>query len=443
MLPRVATAPAAPPSPGAYLRLILISALIGIPAALVAVLFLGLVTKLQEWLWQDLPDQLGHSSPPWYLVVFLPVAGAVVVVIARRFLPGDGGHDPIEGLNASPTLLAAGPGVALAALGTLGFGAVLGPEAPLIALGSVVGLAVTPFIRLGDQGERVVGTAGAASAVSAVFGGPLVAGFLLMEVGVGMGSMLIPALLPALVAAATGYAVILSLDNWGRINEAGLSVPDLPVYADVSVRDMLIAVVVGVAAAIVMAVVHRIGVRTGGLRTRRFGMAALLLAGGLAVGLLAQTAGALGADTQDVLFSGQDSLPGADRRGLGARAAGDPGGQGHRVRHLPRLRLSRRPGVPGDLPRGRPDDVRRDRVRCLADARGRGGRGRGHGGRHAAPVRVAAVRPADRGHGRARGHARGGAGRRRRLCDRRGARAPEPADGRRPRAGRRLRGVPG
>ena len=66
---------------------------------------------------------------------------------------------------------------------------------------------------------------------------------------------------------------------------------------------------VGVAAAIVMAVVHRIGVRTGGLRTRRFGMAALLLAGGLAVGLLAQTAGALGADTQDVLFSGQDSLP--------------------------------------------------------------------------------------------------------------------------------------
>lgn len=306
---RVATAPAAPPSPGAYLRLILISAVIGIPAALVAVVFLALVTKLQEWLWTDLPDQFGHSSPPWYLVVFLPVVGAAIVVVARRWLPGDGGHDPINGLNAAPTLLSAGPGVALAALGTLGFGAVLGPEAPLIALGSVVGLAVTPFIRLGEQGEKVVGTAGAASAVSAVFGGPLVAGFLLMEVGVGMGSMLIPALVPALVAAATGYAVILSLDNWGKINEAGLSVPDLPAYHSVSVRDMLIAVVVGVVAAIVMAVVHRIGVRTGGLRTRRFGMGTLLLAGGLAVGLLAVAADAMGADSQDVLFSGQDSLP--------------------------------------------------------------------------------------------------------------------------------------
>ena len=41
----------------------------------------------------------------------------------------------------APTALAAGPGVALAALGTLSFGLVLGPEAPLIALGSVVGVA--------------------------------------------------------------------------------------------------------------------------------------------------------------------------------------------------------------------------------------------------------------------------------------------------------------
>jgi H+/Cl- antiporter ClcA len=34
------------------------------------------------------------------------------------------------------------PGVALAALGTLGFGAVLGPEAPVIALGSAIGAGI-------------------------------------------------------------------------------------------------------------------------------------------------------------------------------------------------------------------------------------------------------------------------------------------------------------
>jgi hypothetical protein len=38
-------------------------------------------------------------------------------------------------------------------------------------------------------------------------------------------------------------------------------------------------------------------------------MPVLLLGGGLAVGLLAQLGSALGADSQDVLFSGQASLP--------------------------------------------------------------------------------------------------------------------------------------
>src|SRR5262249_60329334 len=41
----------------------------------------------------------------------------------------------------------------------------------------------------------------------------------------------------------------------------------------------------------------------------RIGKDRLLLAGGLAVGLLAQTASWLGANSQDVLFSGQTGLP--------------------------------------------------------------------------------------------------------------------------------------
>jgi H+/Cl- antiporter ClcA len=71
---------------------------------------------------------------------------------------------------------------------------------------------------------------------------------------------------------------------------------------------MLIAIVVGVVAAMLMTVVHRGGLGVAGLQGRRFGLVGLLLAGGLATGLLAQLAGALGADTQDVLFSGQNSL---------------------------------------------------------------------------------------------------------------------------------------
>lgn len=300
----------AQPSGKAYLRLILLGALIGAPAALVAAVFLAAVEQLQELLWDDLPDALGSASPPWYLVIVLPVVGACIVLAARRLLPGDGGHPPLDGISAKPTPLAYGPGVAVAAIGTLGFGAVLGPEAPLIALGSVVGLAVTPFVRLGPQENAVLATAGSFSAVSALFGGPIVAGVLLMEAGVAMGAALIPTLLPGLVAAAVGYVIFIGLGGWGGIDQATLAVPGLPPYEGTSVPDLLIGVGVGVAAGLVIAGVRRFGAGVSGLGKRGLGMGGLLLAGALAVGLLAQLADWLGADSQDVLFSGQASVPG-------------------------------------------------------------------------------------------------------------------------------------
>ena len=140
----------------AYLRLIAIAAAIGIPAALVAALFMAFVHEAEDWLWTDLPDQLGASEPPWYLVLGLPVAGALVVVAARLPLPGDGGASPLHGISATPTPWQYGPGVALAAVGTLGFGAVLGPEAPLIALGSVVGSLLPLVVRLDRRATTVM-----------------------------------------------------------------------------------------------------------------------------------------------------------------------------------------------------------------------------------------------------------------------------------------------
>jgi H+/Cl- antiporter ClcA len=64
---------------------------------------------------------------------------------------------------------------------------------------------------------------------------------------------------------------------------------------------------VGVLAAVVITGVHRLAPPVDRLRGR-LGMPGLLLAGGLAVGVCAQVADWLGADSQDVLFSGQSSV---------------------------------------------------------------------------------------------------------------------------------------
>jgi H+/Cl- antiporter ClcA len=230
------------------------------------------------------------------------------VIVARRLLPGDGGHDPLAGLSTEPTPLSHAPGVLLAAVGTLGFGIVLGPEAPVIALGSVAALAVTSIVTLDERETRVLGLAGSFSAISALFGGPIVAGVMMLEAGVGLGAAVLPALLPGFVAAAIGYLIFIGFGDWGGLDVPGLAVPNLPAYDGKQVLDLVAALVVGVTVAATLYAVRRLAhkFRDG---ERGIGMTPALLGGGLAVGAIALVADWLGANSQDVLFSGQTAIP--------------------------------------------------------------------------------------------------------------------------------------
>jgi len=296
-------------SGGAYLRLVGLGAVIGIPAALLAALFLAVVHDLERWLWDSLPSALGYSTPPWFLVIGLPLAGACVCLFARRTLPGDGGHSPLEGIGGGATPVSHAPGIALAALGTLSFGAVLGPEAPMIALGSVVGMTLTLSGAFGRREQSVLATAGSFAAISALFGGPIVGGMMMVEGGIGLGAALLPVLLPGFVAAAIGYVIFVGFGTWGGLHAQSLVVPNLPPYNGTHVYDLIVAVVVGVAAAFAVTIVRRAARDVAGQGLHRVGLPVLLLGGGLAVGLVAQIADWLGADSQDVLFSGQSGVP--------------------------------------------------------------------------------------------------------------------------------------
>jgi H+/Cl- antiporter ClcA len=97
-------------------------------------------------------------------------------------------------------------GVLLAAIGTIGFGLVLGPEAPLIALGTGLAILTVRATRreLPDQALLIVGAAGSFAALSFIFTSPIIAAVILIEAtGLGGARQRI-ILLPGLLAAGIG-----------------------------------------------------------------------------------------------------------------------------------------------------------------------------------------------------------------------------------------------
>jgi H+/Cl- antiporter ClcA len=296
------------------IRLVLYGAVIGIPAALASLAFFTAVHYLEDFLWTDLPKMLGQDDLPAYLILGLPVVGALIVAAARIGLPGDGGHNPLEGMARGMTAVRHVPGVVLAALGTLGFGLVLGPEAPVMAIGSATGVAMSNLIRVGQKETAILSGAGQFSAISTLFGGPLVGGVMVTEASIGLGAALVPALLPGFVAAAVGYLIFVGLGPYTGAPAPGLTVPDLEPFVGITVVDLIVAIGIGIAAAVVLALVNQIarGLGMAGparLGTGPRGITIFLVSGGLAVGSLALIAQALGVNPRDVLFSGQSSIP--------------------------------------------------------------------------------------------------------------------------------------
>ncbi|WP_405977519.1 chloride channel protein [Streptomyces sp. NBC_00158] len=211
-------------APG-YLKALGFAALIGVPVSLVAFWFLVGLHELEHLLWADLPHRLGRDAPPWWWALPLLLVSGLIVGLVAGHLPGAGGQAPASGLHAGGTPPASLPGVLLAGAASLPFGAVLGPEAPLIALGGGLALLFRDLTRAPatPQSAALLGAAGAAAAIAAIFGNPLIAAVLLIEVaGVG-GPQLFSVMLPALLSSGVGALVFTGFGRWTGLETGSLS----------------------------------------------------------------------------------------------------------------------------------------------------------------------------------------------------------------------------
>ena len=294
-----------------YVALLVLAAIIGVPISAAAYFFLALVSKLQGWIFTDLPKHVGfHSEPLWWPIPPLLLAG-VLVALTIRYLPGKGGHSPADGfkVGGGPPAPIELPGVLLAAFATLSLGVVLGPEAPLIALGGGLGVLAVRLVKRDAPARTgaVMAAAGSFAAVSTLLGSPLLGAFLLMEASGLGGAMLELVLVPGLLAAGVGSLIFLGLDHLTGLGTFSLAIPGLPHVGLPTGAEFLWALAIGVMAALVGSGIRWLGLFLRPHVERRMLVATPVV--GLAVaGLAIAFAAGTGKGSSEVLFSGQSAL---------------------------------------------------------------------------------------------------------------------------------------
>ena len=293
--------------------ILLLASIVGVVASLAAWGFLQLIYYLQVWVYTDLPDALGYgSTPDWWSIPFLTLAGLATAFAIVR-LPGKGGHEPTEGLGGGLTPPVDVPGVVLAALAGIGLGVVLGPEAPLLALGSGIGFLLVRTLKKDapEQVGQLLATSGMFAGLSFLFGSPVIAAVILIEAAAPNRQQMPLILIPGLLAAGIGSLISIGMDSWTGLDSSNISLGSLPLeefnrpeFGDIA-WTLPLAIVIAVGVFVIFVLAGKVRELA---EKNRF---AVLPAAGAVVGLLAVTFAAITDKSfEEVIFSGQDSVTG-------------------------------------------------------------------------------------------------------------------------------------
>ncbi|GII98609.1 H+/Cl- antiporter ClcA [Sediminihabitans luteus] len=283
------------------------AALVGALAAFGATVYSSLVHEAEHLVWDSAPESFGHDDAPWWWV-FLVLATGAVAVWGAKHLHGHGGHHPLDGLAFDITPRQLGSTL-LAAFATLVCGAVIGPEAPLLAIGTSIGFVAVARAR--SPRARILVLAGAAAALGVVMGNPLVTVLLVLEAALLMPGTKSPQplaqLVPVLLALGTGYLVHVGIADWPGMSTPNLDAGDLGTYPTVAPVDLGLGVVVAVVAGGLVVLATRSAEALRPHADRR--PLPVILGGALLLAAIAVTARALtGEDVDTVLFSGQSTM---------------------------------------------------------------------------------------------------------------------------------------
>jgi H+/Cl- antiporter ClcA len=294
-----------------FLALLVLAAAVGVVASAITWGFLELVVHMQTWVFTDIPNDLGFDGAPlWWSLPVLALAGVIVALAIVR-LPGQGGHIPAEGLNTAPTQPIDVPGVVVAGVASIGLGLVLGPEAPLIAIGGGLGLLAIRLLRpdAPPEVDQVIAASATFAALAFLFGSPIIAAVILIEAA-GLGGSRLPlVLVPGLLASGIGSLVWIGMGSWTGLSTSEISISplELPKFLRPDIVDFGWTILLALAVALVTFAIFRIARGTHRLAVAR-PFAVIPIAGVAVAGLAIAFSQTADKDVTEALFSGETNL---------------------------------------------------------------------------------------------------------------------------------------
>ncbi|WP_091948470.1 chloride channel protein [Methylorubrum salsuginis] len=217
---------------------------IGAAATLAAAVLLRLIALVTNVSWFGLLDTVPHSlvgvSPsPW--VVLIPVLGGLVIGLMARYgsekIRGHGIPEAIEAILLGASRMSAKVAVLkpVSSAISIGTGGPFGAEGPIIMTGGALGSLFAQLFHLSDAERKTLLVAGASAGMTAIFGTPVAAVLLAVElllfewrprsfVPVTAAALTAVALRPLLFEAGPlfPFAAHPALPGWGLLACAGI-----------------------------------------------------------------------------------------------------------------------------------------------------------------------------------------------------------------------------
>ncbi|MBS1629648.1 MAG: chloride channel protein [Bacteroidetes bacterium] len=234
------------------LKLVPIAIIVGIFGALIAIVLIDLIALISNYLYYQHWDY--HLSSPrnntlGWLAVLIPMGGGLIVGLMARYgserIRGHGIPEAMEtilvgGSKVEPKLTILKP---IASAISIGTGGPFGAEGPIILTGGAVGSVLAQFLNLTAIERRSLLVAGAVAGMSAVFGTPIAA--VILGVELLLFEWKPRSFVPAAIASAVADAIRHGFVHQGWMNPEPLfPVSKMPELGSTGLLD---AVILGLA----------------------------------------------------------------------------------------------------------------------------------------------------------------------------------------------------